>query len=333
MTINADDNTLPVVRAAQLADNSAEHRWLVEPLWAHNGVGIIGGAPKCCKSWLGLDMALSVASATDCLGRFNTCTTGSVLLYLAEDAHPVIKTRLSGLCHRRKLELEQLSIDVITSAGLRLDLKRDQDRLMRTVERLRPVLLLLDPFVRLHRLDENHAGDVSALLAYLRELQRSFGTAIVVVHHTRKNGARGTQAGQGLRGSGDFHAWGDSNLYLQRKHQHLVLTIEHRAAPAPPAVNLVLDGDDDTTCLQVIEPDDETGDCEQERHIDNELLAELRKAENPLSRSELRKRLRVRNQRLGDSLQRLDDSGRIHRQGDRWVISSTTHDPFPDSPS
>jgi len=333
MTNSADDNILPVVRAAQLADNSAQHRWLIEPLWAQHAVGIIGGAPKCCKTWLALDMALSVASGTDCLARFNTCTSGGVLLYLAEDAHPVIKTRLTALCHRRKLDLQQLPIDVITSAGLRLDLKRDQHRLMRTIERLRPLLLLLDPFVRLHRLDENHAGDVSALLAYLRELQRSFATAIVVVHHSRKNGARGAQAGQALRGSGDFHAWGDSNLYLHRKHRQLVLTIEHRAAPPPPAVNLVLDGDDDTTCLQVIESDDETDDCELKRHIDDELLAELRKAQSPLSRCELRKRLRVRNQRLGDCIQRLNDSGQIHRHGDRWAVSSTTHDPFPHSPS
>lgn len=332
MSLDADNNMLPVLQAAELAQATAQHRWLIEPLWAHNAVGIIGGAPKCCKSWLGLDIALSVASGTRCLGRFSTCTSAAVLLYLAEDAHTVVKTRLSGLCYRRGLCLQNLPINVITAPALRLDLKRDQDRLANTVEHLRPALLLLDPFVRLHRLDENHAGDVSALLAYLRQLQRSFDTAVLVVHHTRKNGPRGSQAGQGLRGSSDFHAWGDSNLYLQRKHEHLVLTIEHRAAQAPPPVSLVLDGDDESASLQVFETDEPSPQCRQDLHIERQVLAALKDAAQPLSRSELRDQLRVRNQRLGDALQRLAADAQIHRLGDRWALPSTPVYPFPDSP-
>jgi hypothetical protein len=254
-----------------------------------------------------------------------------VLLYLAEDAHAVVKTRLSGLCRKRGLCLQNLPINVITAPALRLDLKRDQDRLANTVAHLRPALLLLDPFVRLHRLDENHAGDVSALLAYLRQLQRSFDTAVLVVHHTRKNGPRGSQAGQGLRGSSDFHAWGDSNLYLQRKHEHLVLTIEHRAAQAPPPVSLVLDADDDSASLRVIEIDELSTPCRQDLHIEHQVLDTLKNAAQPLSRSELRNQLRVRNQRLGDALQRLADTAQILRHGDRWALPSTPEHPFPDS--
>ena len=62
--------TLPVVPAAELEEPQPERRWLVESLWARAGVGIVGGAPKCCKSWLALDLVLSVASNTPVLGRF-----------------------------------------------------------------------------------------------------------------------------------------------------------------------------------------------------------------------------------------------------------------------
>ena len=49
----------------------------------------------------------------------------------------------------------------------------------------------------------------------------------------------------GLRGSSEFHAWGDSNLYLRRNRDlresgDITLTIEHRAAPAMPSVTLEL---------------------------------------------------------------------------------------------
>jgi len=230
----SDDATfLPVVRAAKLADATETRSWLVASLWARAAVGILGSAPKCCKSWLALELAVAVATKTRCLDRFAVEDPGSVMLYMAEDSAPVIKSRLQGLCEHRGVRFESAPIDVITAPSVRIDRERDQDRLTRTVRRGAPRLLVLDPFVRLHRVDENDAGQVSAVLGYLRALQRSLDVAVLVVHHARKNGGAGGQAGQSLRGSGDLHAWGDSNLYLRRHQGALSLTIEHRAAPHP----------------------------------------------------------------------------------------------------
>ena len=75
---------LPVLKAHQLEVESPQRRWLIESLWARQAVGLLGGPPKCCKSWLGLDMALSVASATPCLGHFPVQQPGAALVYLAE---------------------------------------------------------------------------------------------------------------------------------------------------------------------------------------------------------------------------------------------------------
>jgi hypothetical protein len=61
---------LPVVRVDQIPREENGVRWLVEPLWGDSSVGVIGGAPKCAKTWLGLDLALSVATGTPCLGRY-----------------------------------------------------------------------------------------------------------------------------------------------------------------------------------------------------------------------------------------------------------------------
>jgi hypothetical protein len=88
-----DPETLPVVRAADLDEADPARRWLVEPLWTHGGVGTIGGLPKCLKSWLGLDLAVSVASGTPCLDTFPVTDPGGVLLYMAEDAAPLVKAR------------------------------------------------------------------------------------------------------------------------------------------------------------------------------------------------------------------------------------------------
>ena len=106
--------------------------------------------------------------------------------------------------------------------------------------------------MRLHGIDENHAGEVAELLAYFRSLQRQLDLSVLLVHHTRKNAAGGAAAGQGLRGSSDIHAFGDSNLYLRRTKEHLVLSSEHRAAPASPPVYLELVATNaETTHLEV----------------------------------------------------------------------------------
>ena len=63
-------NRLPVAPAYTLAERAEEQRWLVDGLWSEEAVGIIGREPKCCKSFLALDLAVSVASGTPCLRRF-----------------------------------------------------------------------------------------------------------------------------------------------------------------------------------------------------------------------------------------------------------------------
>ncbi len=127
------------------------------------------------------------------------------------------------MARHRGLELAAVPIHVITTPVLQLDRDPHRTQLFETARRLRPRLLLLDPLVRLHRIDENHAGEVAELLAYFRSLQRELDLSVVLVHHTRKNAAGGTAAGLGLRGSSDIHAFGDSNLYLRRAGQRLML--------------------------------------------------------------------------------------------------------------
>ena len=57
MPVSADQ-VLPVVRVGEISSEESAARWLVEELWGASSVGVIGGAPKCAKTWLGLDMAL-----------------------------------------------------------------------------------------------------------------------------------------------------------------------------------------------------------------------------------------------------------------------------------
>lgn len=231
-----DIEALPAVPIGELPDAERPIAWLIEDLWSSAAVGMICGNPKSGKTWIGLDMAVSVATATPCLGRYRVLDPGSSLIYLAEDSLPALKDRIASIGRSRGLSLGAMSLRVITAPRLRLDHLEDRDRLMETVRRHKPKLLLLDPLIRLHGLNENDAQEISELLSFLRALQRQFDVAVVLVHHARKGGSQA--GGHALRGSGDLWAFGDSNLYLRNTDARVVLTIEHRAARAPEPVTL-----------------------------------------------------------------------------------------------
>lgn len=77
------------------------------------------------------------------------------------------------------------------------------------------------------------------MLGSLRALQRELDLAVLLVHHMRKSPS--AHLGQQLRGSGDFAAWSDSSMYLVRDGPgDLVLSVEHRGAPAPPPLRVRL---------------------------------------------------------------------------------------------
>ena len=238
------------------------------------------------------------------------------LVYLAEDALPRVRDRVSHLCRHRGLDLARLDLQVVTADRLRLDTERDQLALDQTVQRIRPALLLLDPLVRLHSLDENSASDISSLLAFLRAINRRYHLALILVHHMAKRSRR--NLGQSLRGSSDLHAWTDSACYLVRRpDDRLQLTVEHRSAPAPDPLLLRLSGGGDQPLSLLVDSADAPPPP-----LPEAVRAALRSAGQPLSRTVLRQRLRVNNARLGVALQSLQQRGLAVRGPNGWHLPS-----------
>lgn len=309
---------LPVQMAHQLPTQPEEQRWLVTDLWLDLAVGVCGGEPKVCKSFLALDMVVAVASGAPCLRRYPVPNPGRVLLYAAEDALHIVRRRLEGICAAAGVSLMEIDVHVITAHTVRLDLQADRERLEHTVAHLKPRLLVLDPFVRMHRIDENVSGEVAPILAYLRELQRRHQVAVLLVHHSKKGGAN-IRAGQALRGSSEFHAWGDSNLYLRRNESELTLTVEHRAAPSLPSIQLELVQRADALALEpratslssvtAVPPVTSVPP-------DQRILDALGSYERPVSPGELRERCALRKATFYEQLTELIRLGRVVRSSE-----------------
>lgn len=314
-----------VVHVTELKPWSNGFPWLVEGIWQSGGDGIIGGPPKTLKTYFVIDMSVSVASGSACLGRFSVPNAGPVLVYLGEDAEEAIIERVRGIALAKQVSLDKIPLHFVRTPSIRLDAGPDLKLLRQAVRQYRPRLLVLDPLIRLHRGDENSAALVSRVLGDLRILSREFEVAIAVVHHIRKKRS-GTQEGQNLRGSGDLHGWGDSNVYLVRDRRGRVrFSCEHRAASAQPAViieyranpapHIVVTGEAD-------DADDESSDG-GERDIGQEILNVLTETGQPMTRDALRDKLGCRAEKVSAALTELAESDRIARPSRRgWILTN-----------
>lgn len=310
--IVAPVDPFPWEAAHRLARVPNDARWLVRDLWADQAVGIVGGEPKCCKSFLALDLAVAVASGTPALRRFPVDRPGRVVIFPAEDSHDILRRRLEGISAVAGVDLGGLDLQVITAPVLRIDLALDRQRLTRTLDQLRPRLLILDPFVRLHRIDENVSCEVAPLLAFLRELQRSFGLAVLLVHHSKKGGNH-LRAGQALRGSSELHAWGDSNLYLRRSEERILLSTEHRAAPGQADIALQLREKNEGLALHSLEPGGLMLAGDPKRSPASRIEEALTGFDQPVSATQLRGACRLRTATLTKALASLVEQRKVEK--------------------
>ena len=138
-----------------------------------------------------------------------------------------------------------------------------------------------------------------------------------LVHHVRK--ASATQPGQALRGSGDLHAWSDSNLYLLHRKDRLELHAEHRSQPAPDPLVVRLHDDPAHIVVEGSVGTDEPGLRPLHRGIVDVL------ARQPMTRTALRENVGIRNETLGEALTWLQARGHVVRRDGRWSVPRSRH--------
>jgi hypothetical protein len=148
------------------------------------GTSLLVGRPKVGKSWLALDLALSVASGTPCLGG-RIPESGDVLYCALEDNERRLKSRITKL--RRDVEAPWPRRLTLSTKWARLNKggSRDIKDWADGVEQ--PRLVILDTLASIRPVDtrEGYAADYEALTEVHR-LANDRGIAVLVLHHQRK---------------------------------------------------------------------------------------------------------------------------------------------------
>jgi len=221
---------------------------------------VLGGSSKSFKTWSLLDVAISVASGTDWLGR--ATAQGNVLFVNFEIQPHAWQRRIAAVAKAKGVEIESGAIRLWNLRGHAADFRQ---LIPKIIERCRAeffALIILDPIYKLYgSADENKAGDVAALLNSLENLATTSGAAIAFGAHFAKGNASGKEAIDRISGSGVFARDPDSLLIFTKHEDEDAFVVEpilrNFAPVAPFGVRwkfplMQLDGELDPTKLKQV---------------------------------------------------------------------------------
>jgi hypothetical protein len=185
------DDVLEVMPASPCAVNGIYHQ---------GALVVLVGAPGSGKTFLVLDLALSLATGQSWHGR--EVSRGTVV-YVAAEGRVGLGARIGAwkAHHGVAGRLGLLAILEPTVLGE----PRQVDRLLASVERLPkpPVAFIFDTLARnLGDADENSARDMGRFIQGADHIRRETGAATIVVHHTGLKGGR-ERGSTALRGAAD----------------------------------------------------------------------------------------------------------------------------------
>lgn len=235
------ENKPPVTNLQAMLEGLKPPRWLVKGVLTEGAVGFIAGQPKMFKSWVALDLAISVASGSPFLGTFNILNPGPVLYIQEEDSAPLIKQRFDKIMTSKtmtKIESDGAggilwgpptefdhSLDIDGYIGNSFILS-DEGWLEWLDETLTAKvngkgngyrLIIFDPLMMMAGdIEDNRAQEMtSKIFRPMKVLARKYGVALQVVNHMKKGDPKLTmRGGQMMLGSVANHAWAEDSLYF-----------------------------------------------------------------------------------------------------------------------
>jgi AAA domain len=211
---------------------------LVGDLLQSDSLAIVSGAPGSMKTFLELDVLLSVASARPWQGR--PVVDGPVLYIVAEDAPGVSK-------RARAWQSRHGSLGNIHWLLQRVPLLENDamSELCEIVGEIAPAAIGMDTLARcMTGADESSSRDMGLAVDALDRLRGVIGSCVLVVHHDGKDPSRG------MRGSSALLAAADTAIQCKRTRDGMTATIvKQKNAADGQCLHFTLEPEGDSAVL------------------------------------------------------------------------------------
>lgn len=252
-------------------DNSQPPTPIIEDGVLHDkSLCLIYGPPKSHKTFLCMGLATAMAAGQD-YGPFKIPKPRKVLHLSAEGGYSTPKKQLTTIATSFP-QLQHPNLQVGLATQLDVSNEGDLQHLKSQIEYIGAEVLILDPLIRFHTLDENVAQEMNRVIGNLRRLIEECNISIILVHHSGKD------VSQGPRGSSTLVGEYDSSIAVRKRGNLRELHFDMRSVETPASI--VMRFNPKTYLLEMADLDP--------------LVAILEKAGKPLSKSEFVKEILAR---------------------------------------
>lgn len=174
--------------------------WLVDEWLPDKSITFLVSPPESYKTWILLDLAVSVASGTPFLGRYQINSPGPTMIIQQEDSHEGLTDRLALIVEQKlnavpNLEgdvwqvpaMPDLPIYVHPSRQLRFDNKKVMEELEQQIATIRPKVVMIDPLYSTTSSTDNYMADLANQMMALKTFRDKYGCSFLIAHHSKKN--------------------------------------------------------------------------------------------------------------------------------------------------
>lgn len=170
-------------------------KWLVPELIPERSVGMIYGPPKSLKTFVALTISLPVAMHRD-------------VIMVAGEGEDEAKERANAWCVLNGHGIDAPRLGIVADMPY-ASIEGQVDRFCAQVKEqgFAPCLIIIDTAARaMLGLDEQSAKDVGTFIAAMDAIKRKLDCAILLVHHTGKDAAKGARGSSALLAAVDYSA-------------------------------------------------------------------------------------------------------------------------------
>lgn len=204
-------------------DTLPESEWLVDKLVPARALSRWVGPPASLKSFLALDIALSVATGQPFAGwSMFPVTEARPVVYVVAEGVAGVNKRIRAWCQERKIDRAVVSRNLtLLNGAAQLASRRDMEDMAAKVKETGAALVIFDTQARCTvDLEENSATQQGRAIANLDMMRHQADATVLVVHHTSDaNKAKG-------RGSSVWRGALDSEVVVSRDGKTLNVDIE-----------------------------------------------------------------------------------------------------------
>jgi len=294
-------------------------KWAIDDWLPSQTIAFMVSPPGTYKTWLLLDLAVSIAGGKPFLGEYEVNETGPVVIVQQEDFHGQLAERVATIITTRynlfsgdDVSLPpSLPIYFHTERRLKFNDSEVMAEFEEMVTRIKPKLVIIDPLYSTTPTDD-YMSKTAETMFPLKRMRDKLGCTFMLAHHTKK-GLEGNQR-EGLWGSQFLNAFLETGWQIRKTDTPNTITILRHFKVRGDMDQLRLDFDINTEHpfnYQV-----KVGEDEDSPTLD---ILQILNSSGPMNISELSRKTGIHRSTISRRLKLMEKDGVIFKEGNKYT--------------